>query len=304
MSNTPRLYRSTDPGAPQLSGQAGTFVAVLDAVLVDGYGGGADFKAPLGWTRAFSGTNKRAYHNDPVQYSGEFVRFDDSNAQFVLVDGYEVMSGIDAGSQRFHTASESWSKSNVASSAVREWIIVGTGKIFYVLIKTNGNQWLSFYAGDLNMLGANDNLCFGYGLSGASTGYSASGSYLFRSTSLASVRLARSSSNVPGEGALYAKGSLFSGHTTFGAAGFPYPLPTTDGLLLSRVFAQETGSATNLVNVPRATYPGVWAPEHGGLPEGEIFTDVTGLPPGTQLICLMTYSSGGGRVLFDLTNDW
>lgn len=35
---TVRVYRSTDFGAPQLSGQVGTLLAVLDACLVNGYG--------------------------------------------------------------------------------------------------------------------------------------------------------------------------------------------------------------------------------------------------------------------------
>lgn len=35
---TVRVYRSTDFGAPQLSGQVGTLLAILDACLVDGYG--------------------------------------------------------------------------------------------------------------------------------------------------------------------------------------------------------------------------------------------------------------------------
>lgn len=35
---TVRVYRSTDFGAPQLSGQVGTLLAILDACLVNGYG--------------------------------------------------------------------------------------------------------------------------------------------------------------------------------------------------------------------------------------------------------------------------
>lgn len=35
---TVRIYRSTDFGAPQLSGQVGTLISVLDACLVNGYG--------------------------------------------------------------------------------------------------------------------------------------------------------------------------------------------------------------------------------------------------------------------------
>ena len=44
------LYRSTDPAAVQLDGQAGSLVAVLDSVLV-----------AAGWSIAFTTTNIRAY---------------------------------------------------------------------------------------------------------------------------------------------------------------------------------------------------------------------------------------------------
>jgi len=51
------LYQSTDSGAPALSGQAGSLLEVLDACLVNGYGG----KAAAGWGIAFSSGNKRVY---------------------------------------------------------------------------------------------------------------------------------------------------------------------------------------------------------------------------------------------------
>jgi hypothetical protein len=40
MATTVKMFRSTDGGAPVLSGTAGALLAVLDAVLVSGYGGG------------------------------------------------------------------------------------------------------------------------------------------------------------------------------------------------------------------------------------------------------------------------
>jgi hypothetical protein len=46
----PTIYRSSDGGAPVLTGLAYSLLALLDALLVNGYGA----KNPLGWTRSFN----------------------------------------------------------------------------------------------------------------------------------------------------------------------------------------------------------------------------------------------------------
>jgi len=273
----------------------------MDAVLIDGYGSGPSAKAPLGWVRAYSGANKRAFRNDPANYSGEYVRFDDTNAQFVLVDGYETLSDIDQPDGKFWATPSAWAKSSAASSATREWIVIGTAKIFYVMIKANGAQWLGFFVGDASMLGPNDNLSFAYGLSAAATGYSNS-TYVWNSTNQGSAIFARSSANVPGQGRAFLGAALFSGSSVVGGGGLAYPLSTTGGLLLSPMVLLEGGNAR--ANPPRAHLPGVWWPEHANLPEGHVFTDVTGLPPGTELLCLVTDGPRNARALFDMTNDW
>jgi hypothetical protein len=54
---TVRVYRSTDASAPVLTGQVGSLTALLDAVLVNGYGA----LSAAGWTIAQTTTNKRGY---------------------------------------------------------------------------------------------------------------------------------------------------------------------------------------------------------------------------------------------------
>lgn len=302
MSDTPRIYRSTDAGAPQLTGQAGSFAALMDAVLVDGYGSGLTAKAGLGWTRAFTGLNKRVFRNDPAHYTGCYIRFDDANAQYVLVDAYEVMSSVDAGTERFSATSSAWPKSSAASAATRPWIVVGTARIFYVLIQANASQWLGFACGDVYTLGVNDSWKFGYTVSGATAAY-ANATRLFSTASgTVSLQMARSSDGVAGSGGMYGRQSLFYGAAAAGSAGFSYPLPTTGGLLLSRIFVNQTSQLNT--GPPRAHYPGVWCPEHGSLSHDEMFSDEPGFPEGTQLLCLQVNGPAAGRALFDLSNDW
>ena len=50
---TVRIYKSTDSGAPTLTGQAFSLISLLLACLVDGYGS----KAAAGWTKPYTGTN-------------------------------------------------------------------------------------------------------------------------------------------------------------------------------------------------------------------------------------------------------
>jgi hypothetical protein len=54
---TVRVYRSTDASAPVLTGQVGSLTALLDAVLVNGYGA----LTAAGWSINQTTTNKRGY---------------------------------------------------------------------------------------------------------------------------------------------------------------------------------------------------------------------------------------------------
>lgn len=299
----PRVYRSTDPGAPQLSGQAGALAAILDAVLVDGYGVGVNEKAPLGWIRAFSGTNKRVYRNDPDHYSGNYLRVDDSAAQFAAIDGYGDMTDVDTGTERFATASAGWGKSNQANSNTREWIIVGTGRIFYISIGVAISGWHAFFAGDVYTLGPADIWRFAYGLSGSS-GY-VYGSNAFRNTtsSTPSAVMARSHAGVVGQGGIFGRGCLFSNANTPGNGGYTNPLPTTGGIFVSRA-TFLSGQSGMSGSAPRAFLPGIWFPEHGGIARDAVYSDIVGLPPGTELLALIHTTPLGGTFLVDITNEW
>jgi len=134
-----KYYTSEDAGAPVLSGQAGALIALLDKVLVDGYGS----KAPLGWTKPYSGTNKAVYRLDHTLNSGRYLRVDDSNAQYAIVNAYDAMSDVDTGIDGFPAIATPryWRKSNLSDTSARSWAIYGDEAIFYPMLKwhpTNG----------------------------------------------------------------------------------------------------------------------------------------------------------------------
>lgn len=127
------IYRSTDSGAPTLSGTAGSLITVLDAVLVNGYGA----KAAAGWTKAFSGTNKAAYKNGGGCQM--YFRIDDSAPSagtLARIRGFETMSDVDTGTGAFPTTTQQTNglfilKSSTADSTNRPWIILADSSTCY-----------------------------------------------------------------------------------------------------------------------------------------------------------------------------
>lgn len=135
-------YTSEDAGAPALSGQVGALIALLDAVLVNGYGS----KAALGWTKAFSGTNKAAYRLDHATNSGRYLRVDDSNAQYAIVNAYDVMSDVDTGTGGFPATATAryWRKSSNSDATARPWAIYGDEAFMHFFAKWHSNATYSY----------------------------------------------------------------------------------------------------------------------------------------------------------------
>lgn len=216
------VMRSTDTGAPTLSGTTGELVTLLDALLVNGYNSktititrsgatatasctshgfntlqtvkisGADqaeyngeFRvlttpdantftftvsgspatpatgtitcvvAPLGFSTAYTATNKRAYQQKAGTNQFYLRVTDDGtgSASYGRVVGYETMSDIDTGTNAFPTAAQFsgglyWGKSSAASATQRAWRLFSDGKIFYLCIKADGASWTGVAFGD------------------------------------------------------------------------------------------------------------------------------------------------------------
>jgi hypothetical protein len=199
-------------GAPNLSGTAGSMIAVLDACLVDGWGSGTVdsvvisggiatvtraaghpfdvdcvaelagatttggtingrqkvLSAPnpttytfatalanqtatgtithkvasLGWGKAFSGTNLAAYRSSDVAGTRMYLRVDDSGVGTgtARVVGYESMSDISTGTGPFPTNAQVpgggfWARSSTNDAAVRDWVLVGDSRMFYLWVR-------------------------------------------------------------------------------------------------------------------------------------------------------------------------
>lgn len=313
MSLIPTVYRSTDPGAPVLSGTAGSFAALMDAVLVDGYGTGPDAKPGLGWVRAFSDGHKRAYQNSLADGgTGMFWRIDDSNAQYVLNACYHSMSDIDTGVDPFGNTLNAWGKSITANTTARNWVIVGNGRTAYVFLANGAGSWNATHVclpvGDYGHVNKSYTFAFLIARTGvAAVTTSSNANVVVNAASVsnpagAHLAAARDYLGAGVNKNLESRRSLVAGQTYLGTAtGLAYPYAVTGGLVASQAMINEGGN-------PVGFYPGMYVPEHASLPfpSFSVQASIAGLP-GEWLLCELGGNSANGvraLCLMDLASAW
>jgi hypothetical protein len=153
------IYRSTDVGAPTLSGTAGDLTTLLDAVLVNGYGA----KAAAGWTITHTAANKRVYTQGAGSGMGFRVRDNaggTGGAKEALIRGGESWTDIDTPVGPFPTAAQSAltdssqvvRKSNTADATTRAWKIFADDKTINMFIMSGdtANVYKSWRFGEID----------------------------------------------------------------------------------------------------------------------------------------------------------
>lgn len=136
MANHFAYLTSSSPGAPSISGTAGSLIAVLDYVLDV-----AD--TTNGWEKVYSGTNKAVYR--PRFGNRFYFRVNDDGsiatqgAREAEVRGYESMSDVDTGTDPFPTVAQFslpvWKKANTADSSNRSWRAIRTSRYLLLAIR-------------------------------------------------------------------------------------------------------------------------------------------------------------------------
>lgn len=142
---TVRVYRSSDSGAPSITRAAGSLITLLDAVLVNGYGA----KSPLGWTKAFSGTNTAMYRQGAGS-TQRYLYIDDTIVDYASTRGVANPTSITT-----ITADAFPDTSRYIHKPDTGWFIVGNEKGFYLFTKRAswGANNGSFWFGDLASVG-------------------------------------------------------------------------------------------------------------------------------------------------------
>lgn len=325
---TVEIYRSTDSSAPVLTGQVGSLITLLDAVLVNGYGS----KAAAGWTKAFSATNKAAYRmpalsGSPGESAQRYFRVDDdlsSTPYSAEVRMYDTMTSISVydgtwGVPKIGSGSVYIRKSTSSDATARPWTIVASERGFYCFF-TNGQTTYGSHSGsDFNgyfgdfithVPGDSWNTALMgmdiLAVSAFNTRFGkrdASGSFAG-----ASGRLARSNAF----GLTLGSGLSFTSRigvdtshigAAVGASGTPYPDPVRGGLTLTRI--EVTEQINNRYYV-RGYMPGLWESESVGIP-GTYYDTFDGSDSlsGYTFIVLPVYNSGSvGEAILEISNTW
>jgi len=317
---TQPVFRSTDASAPALTHANGSLITVLDAILVNGYGS----KASLGWSKAFSGTNKAVYQQGAGS-SGFQLRVDDSGANVyeALVRGAESYSDVDTISAGgFPTVAQYanglfWNKATT-TAGTRKWVCWGDTKRFYFMPEvtepvTDYGKNCHFF-GDIYSFRAGDSYnCMLIGRTVTNTAAYSDPFPEITSTAFAGVNIGHYLARAyTGVGTAIQVNKFVDGRVTSGTMGLgspdssilQYPDPVTGALQLSRVFIAEVTPHSL-----RGYLPGIWCLCHnvasmGGATNGLTFNGSDGLA-GKSFELRKTITGSNGVSAFAIeTSDW
>lgn len=260
--------------------------------------------APLGWAKEFSGTNKAVYRSTDITGSRLYLRVDDTAAQYAYARGYEEMSDVDTGTGLFPTAAQSsfgstWAKSSAASTAARNWLLVGDSAIFYLLAAwhtTYPNNYDTYVYGDISSIKTGDAFrTIIHGSTMQTPSYtatkfvsleSATGKYIARAMSQTGTAIA-----VCGFGSGVSNVS--------GASAASYPGAADNGLHLHEPIVVVDG--TTKTGSVRGTMPGVLqCMQNVPLTHGDIVLAAADV----VIMAAACDSTSVARVAFNLTRSW
>ena len=164
----PKLFMWTDGNAPVCSGTRGALINILKKCLIDGYGD----KTPVGgWTVEFENAESTiaVFRNNPLTGTGFFLKVNEStsaNAYTATINGYELMTDIDAGIGLFQfNSDQNFPISNGANATARPWVVIADDRAFHFHCHTgssaaeipiNGSGARAFFFGDIIPINPSD----------------------------------------------------------------------------------------------------------------------------------------------------
>lgn len=266
-------------------------------------------RAPLEFSKAFSGTNKAVYRADDVASSRLYLRVADDGtgaATYARVRGFETMSDVDTGTGPFPTDAQYsggmyWGKSSAANSTARAWRLIGDSQGFVFFINQDGaGNWINGLWLDIPSEKAGDayrtlivggvtttiaNMGNLHSINNASAGHYMPRSYTQTGASIAvlkdSHRLAQ-----------FGIGSS--------GAGVAYPALTGNQFYCAPVDVWESNTLL------RGNLPGIYAPLHPStsLTDGSFQANVTGMDGRTLLVQRTTSSGINYACAIDISGPW
>lgn len=304
-------YSSTDASSPVLTGQVGSFVALLDTLLVGTTGIAYGSKASVGWTKPYSATNKGVYRQPTSGANGFYLDVDDTTTSYARVRGFEAMTAPATGTNGFPLDAQLSGggyliKSASTDSTARPWRAISNGKILYLVISDSETyptfvsarlfvfgDFTSFKSGDIyNTLimsnhGAGSTSTYGTTMSGTLSAVH-QGKYIARNHvgTVGSITANTLHDHAGGNGT-----------TIMGSGGSTYPNPIDGSIQISPVRVGES-----VASVIRGVLPGLWSPLHNKpLAHDDTFSG-TGAMAGKTFRAINVYSAG--QLFFETSNTW
>lgn len=287
-----QVYRSSDTGAPTLTGQAGSLVQVLDAVLVTGYGA----KSPAGWSKPFTGTNRAVFRQGEVRRAPRMYLDVNDNApgagggREARLRGFEEMSAVGVGDGPFPTTAQLAAgiiprKSATADATARGWMILADARTFILCTQPGDNvfaagEWSVLYFGDYYSLRPGDlwRVCIvgriNENASGADVITLPSNSFTSGTSGSYGVR------SVGGGSQSLGLPRLRSSAAGVGSNAISYPNPTDGAAYLSRDWIGENASSGSGLVALRGHLRGIWHWLHAvsAIANNDTFSGKTGGP--------------------------
>jgi len=199
-------------------------------------------RAPAGFSKAFTGTNKAAYRADALSSTRLYLRIDDTGTTSATAIMYETMTAVDTGTGLSPTSgSATWSK-----GSSQPWAIFADDRSVYLLTNlTNG-----MFFGDIASVLTPDP----YGAALIGSELSSGGTYLAFLNSSTQSWLARTWTGI-GAAVALTRSSLIppGGSAYLGQSGSAFPNPPDHAFHVAPVQAWESG-------LIRGTMPGLWNP--------------------------------------------
>lgn len=278
-------------------------------------------RAPLGWTKLFSGTNKAVYQRTDPQATSMVLRVDDTGSGVASaiyararmaesatdVDTITAIAPLDT-----HLSGGVYVSKGVNDATAKRWVAVGDGRTLWFFSDDNNYSFSSygglhgFGFGDLNSWrsGGDAYGCMVWGgLSTSGTNYTHLSS---SSPSLSGgIYLARPTNHIGGATAAIFRGRLTGSFAGSNSAGHsPYPSDVDGGSAIETAILVPEYRATGLYPF-RGTARGVAHPL--GVIGGSLHLQMISNLVGTNdvFLCVSCTSQGDtGALLFNLTSEW
>lgn len=264
-------------------------------------------RAPLGFSKVFSGTNKAAYRADDAASSRLYLRVADDGAgaaNYARVRGYETMSDVDTGAGPYPTDAQVsgglyWGKSSAANATARAWRLVGDSQGFAFFVNQDGaGNWINGAWMDIPSEKAGD--AYRTLLIGGTTAAIASMGNLHSINATAGHYLPRSYTQTGASiAAQKATHLIMTLGMSYQGSGSAYPALPGGQFYCAPVDVWESNTLL------RGALPGIYCPLHPApsLVDGSFQTNVSGLDGRTLLVQRMV-NAGAYACAIDLTGPW